>query len=255
MSEFHGRNVFVTGATSGIGRGIALAFAAEGARIGVVGRRRDAAEAVAEEITRAGGEAVVLVADVREPATIGSALDDFLAGDLALHVAINAAGLDIGRPLAEHTLEDFAAIFETNTRAVFVCLREEILRMRATSGGAIITVTSVAALRPFVSNSLYNASKSAAAMLTRTAAVEEAPHGIRINEIAPGPVDTPMLRGFFAEAAGAGWDIEKLRAQQPVRRLGVPEDIAQAALFLASARSSYICGACLPVDGGMHLVV
>ena len=125
--------------------------------------------------------------------------------------------------------------------------------MRAV-GGAIINVTSVSALRPFACNSVYNASKSAASMLTRTAAVEEGPNGIRINEIAPGPIDTPMLRKFFEDAKNAGWDWERLRQAQPLRRIGSPEDIAHAAVFLASSRAAYICGACLAIDGGMSLV-
>jgi NAD(P)-dependent dehydrogenase (short-subunit alcohol dehydrogenase family) len=124
--------------------------------------------------------------------------------------------------------------------------------MRSVGAGAIVNVSSIAGTKVIVGSAVYNASKSAVAMLSRTAAAEEGPNGIRINEVAPGPVDTPMLRGFFDHAAQAGTDggLEQIRQTLPLRRIGEPDDIAGAVLFLCSDRARYITGACLAVDGG-----
>ena len=222
--------------------------------MGVMGRRGEDAEETAALVRGRGGEGVSLVADVRSSVQIHDAIRSFVDDRAGLSAAVNCAGVDISHYLADYSVEEFDRVFETNTRGLFCCMQEEIALMRAGGGGAIVNVTSVAGLRPFLSNSVYNASKSAASMLTRTAAAEEGPNGIRINEIAPGPIDTPMLRKFFEDAKSAGWDLEKLRQSQPLRRIGSPEDVAYAAVFLASSRAAYICGACLAIDGGMSLV-
>lgn len=171
-----------------------------------------------------------------------------------LDVAVNCAGRDVARLLVDYTMDEFHAVLETNTRGLFCSMQEQIRRKRVTGRGAIVNVTFVAASRPLVSNAIYNARKSAVSMLTRTAAAEEGPNGIRINEVAPGPVLTPMLEGFFEDAAGSAWSLASLRDSLPLRQFSTPADIAHAVLFLASSKASNITGACLAVDGGMCLM-
>ncbi len=252
MGEFSNQNVFISGATSGIGRAAAVAFGREGARVGVFGRNEEAALRVCGEIASAGGEGVLLTGDVRSKAAVDAAMAHFLDGDRPLNLAVNAAGLDIAKEVRDYTEEEARAVLETNTLGLMFCLQAEIVRMRMEGAGAIVNVTSIAGTKVIVGNGIYNASKSAAAMLTRTAAAEEGPNGIRINEVAPGPVDTPMLRGFFddAEREGMEWGAEQIRQALPLRRIGEPDDIAGPVLFLCSERARYITGACLAADGG-----
>lgn len=255
MSEFKDSTVLVTGATSGIGQAIAIAFGRQGARVGILGRNREQAECTAADVQAAGGTADLLLVDLLNETALRTVIRKFVEAAGGLTAAVNAAGLDIENSVAEYTTAEFDAVYGTNVRSLLVCMQEEITPMRAAGKGAIVNVTSIAARSETPQNALYNSSKSAVSMLTRCAAMEEGPHGIRINELAPGPVDTPMLRGFFEKAQAAGIETgpEAVRAISPLRRIGQPEDLAHAALFLASSQAGYITGACLTADGGFSL--
>jgi len=253
--EFKNAPILVTGATSGIGQATAVAFGQQGARVGILGRNRDQAQRTAAMVQEAGGTADLLVVNLLDEPALRAAIREFIEQAGGLAVAVNAAGLDIENEVAGYSTADFDAVFGTNVRSLLVCMQEEIPPMRAAAQGAIINVTSIAARSEAPQNALYNASKAAVSMLTRCAAMEEGPNGIRINELAPGPVDTPMLQGFFekARAAGIPTGPEAVGAISPLRRIGKPEELAQAALFLASSNAAYITGACLTADGGFSL--
>lgn len=254
-SEFDGAVVLVTGATSGIGRAVAEAFGRERAHVGLLGRDASRASQVAETIHRAGGRAELVLADLRDAAAVGSALADFCRRHGSLRAAVNTAAVDREGGVFDCTLPDFDEVFEVNVRGLLVCLQAELAAMRPAGRGAIVNVTSISARLETPANALYNASKAAASMLTRCAALEEGPNGIRVNELAPGPVDTPMLRGYFEKARALGIQTgpEALAKVSPLGRIGRPEEIADAALFLCSEKAAYINGACLTADGGISL--
>lgn len=243
--RFEGRAVLVTGATSGIGRATALAFAGRGADLLLSGRDAARGAAVVEACAAAGARAAVF-----EPADLRCAMaaDRLAAAALQrfgrLDVAVNNAGHQEARaPLHEQSDAVYDAVLETNLRAVFQLLRAELRVMER--GAAVVNVASVSGLRnPNPDLSLYSASKAAVISLTRSAALEAAPRGIRVNGVAPGRVVTPMMLGSGIADMGA------VAAGLPLRRMGRPEEVAEAIAWLASERASYLCGHILVADGG-----
>ncbi|MBL8705466.1 MAG: SDR family oxidoreductase [Rhodospirillales bacterium] len=244
MTErFRDRVVLVTGGTSGIGRATALAFAKEGAAVAVVGR--DAARG--DEVTQAcGGGAVFLQADLADPRSCSAVVAQAVAKHGRIDIAFNNAGFQERRaPLHEQPDDVYDRVFDTNLRAVFLLMKAEIAAMLPHGRGVIVNNASVSGVRnPNPGLALYSASKAAAISLTRSAAMEYAPQGIRINAVSPGRVETPMML-----ASGIA-DMSAVAAGLPLRRLGTPEEVAAAVLFLASDEASFVVGQNLGVDGG-----
>jgi NAD(P)-dependent dehydrogenase (short-subunit alcohol dehydrogenase family) len=256
MGAFDGKVAFVTGASSGIGRATAIAFARAGASVGVCGRRRAEVEDTCSAAVAAGGRALPLLADIGDQDQVRAVFATLDQTFGRLDVAANCAGVDFNAAFLDYTAADFDRIFAANVKGLFLCLQQEILAMRRHGeGGAVVTVGSAAGHRPYPGNNLYNASKSTASMLTRSVAVECGPLGIRVNEVAPGPVLTPMLEGYMARetAAGRAMTAERLAAAVPLRRVASPEDIADVILFLCSPQAASITGAVLAADGGFVL--
>lgn len=237
----------VTGGGTGIGAATALAMVDAGARAVVVAGRREAAgtETVAACQER-GGEALFVRTDVSVEEQVAALMSTILDRYGRLDVAFNNAGhQESRRPLAEQSAYVFDEVFGVNARAVFLCLRHQLPVMADRGGGSIVVNASVSGVRnPNLGLSLYSASKAAVLSLVRSAALEYGPSGVRVNAIAPGRVATDMMLGSRVgtpEAVGAGL---------PLRRMGRPEEVAEAVVWVSSDRASFITGAMLPTDGG-----
>lgn len=248
MGSFDGKVALVTGSTGGIGRAAAVAFAREGARVIVTGRREAEGEETVRLARAAGGEAIYVRADVTVEAEVAALVDRAVAGYGRLDCAFNNAGFEVMAPLVDQTEENCDRTLDTNVKGVFFCLKYEIEAMKASGGGAIVNESSLAGITGIPDNSLYTASKHAVIGLTKVAALENAGAGIRVNALCPSAIDGAMLRGFMAHR---GLSEEQMTANVPIGRIGKPEDVAEAVLFLCSEKASYITGATLEVDGGM----
>ncbi len=245
-----GRVAVVTGGGSGIGRASALAFAHAGADLALVDRDADAAGEVAREVEALGRRAVARASDVGDPAAVEADAAAILAQFGRIDVLLTAAGWSCGGSVTTTSPEDWAKVFRTNVDGTWLWARAVIPAMQSQRGGAIITVASQLALAGGRGNSAYIASKGAILALTRTMALDYVADGIRVNALAPGAVDTPLL----ARAFGRATDPAAMRAasaqRHAMQRIGRPEEIAAAALFLAGDGASFITGTTLPVDGG-----
>jgi NAD(P)-dependent dehydrogenase (short-subunit alcohol dehydrogenase family) len=241
--------VLITGALTGIGRATALAFAREGARVVVSGRRDDAGQGLAAELRALGAEAEFLRADVRFEAEVRSLVEQTVERFGRLDVAVNNAGTEgqLG-PVADQSEANYRATFETNVLGVLLSLKHEMRVMLAQGSGAIVNLSSVAGQVGFAGASVYVASKHAVEGLTKSAALEGAAAGVRVNAVAPGPVATEMLDRFTGGDAAAK---DGFLASLPARRAGTPEEIAQTIVFLASDKARFLTGQSLAVDGGL----
>ena len=239
--------VLITGALTGIGRATALAFAREGARLVVSGRRREAGKALLEELRSRGVEAEFVEADVRKEADVRALVDKAVARFGRLDVAVNNAGTE-GQPgpLTAQSTESYAATFDTNVLGTVLSLKHELRIMGPQGEGSIINLSSTMGSRGAPGASMYVASKHAVEGLTKVAALEGAPNGVRVNAVAPGPIETGMLDRFTATPERKA----ALIAGVPVKRAGTPEEIAEAIVFLASSKASFITGQVVGVNGG-----
>lgn len=237
----------VTGGGSGIGRAICIRFAAEGAKVAVVDRDNTAAQAAATEVSRAGGSAVAIEHDIADVAAQPRVFDAIEMQFGCVTILVNNAGIGEHRPFLEVTPELWDRHHEINARGTFFLMQEGARRMIAAGrGGSIINVTSVVAERPWLHNTAYAASKAAVRIATAYAATELGPYGIRVNNLAPGPTDTPLSAPRYMDT-----DYRRdILNSVPLGRLGTPDDLANAALFLASDHASFITGVTLAVDGG-----
>jgi len=239
--------VLITGALTGIGRATALAFAREGARLIVSGRREAEGQALAKELRGLGAEAEYVTADVRKEEDARNLVNKTVARFGRLDVAVNNAGTE-GQPgpLTEQTEEAYAATFDTNVLGVMLSLKHELRVMYPQKHGSIINISSVAGRIGFPGASVYVASKHAVEGLTKSAALEAAPTGVRVNAVAPGPIETPMLDRFV----GSEENKKHLLQHIPIQRAGDAGEVAQTILFLASEKASYVTGQSYAVDGG-----
>ena len=239
--------VLITGALTGIGRATALAFAHEGARIVVSGRRDEAGQALAAELRNLGAEAEYVRVDVRHDDEVRSLVDQTIARFGRLDVAVNSAGTE-GKPgpVTEQSAESYAATFDANVLGTVLSMKHELRVMQTQGHGSIVNLSSTMGHKAAPGASMYTASKHAVEGLTKAAALEGAAFGVRVNAVAPGPTDTDMLNRFTGSAdRKAG-----LIAGVPLKRAGAPEEIAQAIVFLASDKASFVTGQIVSVDGG-----
>ena len=242
-----GKIAIITGAGSGIGRATALAFAHEGARIVVSGRRDEAGQALATELRALGAESEFVHADVRREDDVRKLVDRTVERFGRLDVAVNNAGTE-GQPgpLTEQSAETYAATFDTNVLGTILSLKHEMRVMLAQRHGSIVNLSSTMGSRGAAGASMYVASKHAVEGLTKAAALEGAASGVRVNAVAPGPVETEMLNRFTGSAdRKAG-----LVAGVPAKRAGKPEEIAQTIVFLASDKADFLTGQIIGVNGG-----
>jgi NAD(P)-dependent dehydrogenase (short-subunit alcohol dehydrogenase family) len=250
--EFNGRTVIVTGASSGIGRSTAEAFGRAGASVVLVGRNERSLGEVAGEISGVGGKAATCVADVTAgdaPATIvGRAIDAF--GDI--DVLVNAAGVIAAAPLEATTDDTWDSMMGINVRAPFRLMREALPHL-VKRKGTVVNVSSVNGLRSFAGVLAYNVSKAALDHLTRCAAIELAPAGVRVNAVNPGVTITNLHRRSGMDEEKYAAFLERSKTTHPLGRPGDPNEIAELILFLASGRSSWMTGETIPIDGGRHL--
>lgn len=239
--------MLVTGAASGIGRAAARQFAAEGARVVLTDLDEEGLGRVSEEIRAAGGTCVALKADVTSDADVEAMVSRTLQEFGAIHVLVNNAG--VGQFMPFHTMqeEDWDLVMEVNAKAIFRCSRAVVPVMIEQNYGRIVNVTSIMGEVAAVAQSAYNASKGAAKMLTQGMARDLAEFNILVNAVAPGMVVTGLTERMFADDEQRAWFEERI----PLRRIGQPEEIAPAILFLASDEARYITGATLKVDGGL----
>jgi NAD(P)-dependent dehydrogenase (short-subunit alcohol dehydrogenase family) len=254
--RFENKVIVITGATSGIGRAAALAFAAEGGKVGFCGRRELLGRQVEQEIRSHGGEAFYIKADVRNEAEVKSFVDQVVQRYGRLDVAFNNAGITFERLLHEYTSQQWDDVLNTNLRGVFLAMKYQIPYMLAAGGGNIVVTSSSNAIATTEHRSAYTASKRGLVGLVQSAALDYAAKGIRINALIPGTTDTDLVRraAGMESAPDAIWEVaarQWAKSHVPgLQRMATPQEIAAFALVLASADHPYMTGAQMVLDGG-----
>ncbi|GGR30209.1 glucose 1-dehydrogenase [Streptomyces netropsis] len=249
-ARFTGKTALVTGGGTGIGRAIALAFAREGARVVVAGRRAEPLEETVSLIEAEGGEAAAITADVTRSEDVQALVRRTVERFGGLDVAVNNVGLFVPpAKLADIPEEDWQSVIATNLTGVYLSMKYEVGHMRAHGGGAVVNVSSnLGAHMRKASLAAYATSKAAVSALTRNAALDHIGDGVRINAISPGPIETPMSSRPGESAPDKA---ERMSREVPVGRAGTPEEVAAAVLYLAGEEAGYTVGAELVLDGGV----
>ena len=240
--------VLITGALTGIARATALAYAKKGAKIVAAGRHDDAGAALVVELLAAGAEAEFVKADVRHEDDVRALVDATVKRFGRLDIAVNAAGTE-GQPgpAVDQTPETYAATFDTNVLGTILSMKHELRVMLAQGSGSIVNISSTFGHEGGAGASIYAASKHAVEGLTKSVALEMGTQGIRVNAVAPGPIQTGMLDRF----TGGGEDVKNYLANlNAQKRIGKPEEVAQAIIYIASEEASFVTGHILSVDGG-----
>jgi NAD(P)-dependent dehydrogenase (short-subunit alcohol dehydrogenase family) len=247
-NRFVGKVAFVTGAASGIGRATAVAFAQEGARVAILDRTEEVLRETADAIRNAGAEVLTLACDVAQPDQVEAAIKRVVTAFGQLDIAFNNAGVENkAAPVAEIELDEWDRILDINLRGTFVCMKHELAQMVRQCGGVIVNTSSGAGIRGVAGGASYAASKHAIIGLTKSAALDYAKQNIRVNAILPGNIETPMMDRF------TGGDIQKAIDLEPVGRLGKPQEIADAVLWMTADLGAFVTGAAISVDGGWSL--
>ena len=250
-ARFSGKSVLVTGASSGIGRATARALGTEGANVALAGRRRERLDEVAAEIPAHGGRALVLVGDVRDEATVTRWASECEAAFGGLDGLVNAAGV-IGNGALDATASaEWDRLMDSNVRSLYLMTRaaSELLKAKR---GSVVNLSSVAATRPYAGLAAYCVSKAAVDMITRCAALDLAPFGVRVNAVNPGVVVTELHTVTSAVADYAAF-LERGRTTHPIGRVGTADEVAALILYLLSDEAGWVTGACMPIDGGRAL--
>jgi NAD(P)-dependent dehydrogenase (short-subunit alcohol dehydrogenase family) len=254
VNELIGKVAIVTGGASGIGAGIVEKFLAEGARVVIADVERERGEELA---TKLGGDVVFRSADVSSPEQIGALVSGAVETFGRLDIMVNNAGVSskMHRSFLDDDLADFQRVMSVNVLGVMAGTRDAARQMATSGGGSIINMSSIGGIQAGGGVMTYRASKAAVIMFTKSAAIELAQYEVRVNAIAPGNIPTPLLQTTTDKSPGelARFEHairEQMRADRPLKREGTPDDIAEAALYLAGDRSRYVTGTVLPVDGG-----
>jgi NAD(P)-dependent dehydrogenase (short-subunit alcohol dehydrogenase family) len=248
MERLRGKRIIVTGAGSGIGRAIALRFAAEGARVVISDVDEEAAARVAAE---AGGETLVRKTDVTSTGEVETLVQTSVEEWGGLDVMVNNAGIGVAGTTTVTTEEDYERVMDVCLRGTFLGMKHAIPAIRDSEGGSVINMSSVAALVGIADRAVYSAAKGAILAITRAAAIDHVEEGVRVNCIAPGTVDTPWIGRITAGYDDPEEARRNMQARQPHGRLVTPEEIAAMAAYLASDESASVIGACMVVDGGV----
>jgi NAD(P)-dependent dehydrogenase (short-subunit alcohol dehydrogenase family) len=254
--RFENKVVIITGATSGIGRAAALAFAAEGGKVGFCGRRENLGHEVEQEIRSKGGEAIYIRADVRVEAEVKAFVDQIATRYGRLDVAFNNAGITLEKPLHEYSSQEWDDVVNTNLRGVFLATKYEIPHMLAGGGGNIVVTSSSNAIATTEKRSAYTSSKRGLVGLVQSAALDYAQKSIRVNALIPGTTDTALVRrsAGMENAPDAVWEVtakQWAKSHVPgLERMATPDEIAAFALVLASDDHPYMTGSQMVIDGG-----
>ena len=251
QDRFTGKIAFVTGGGAGIGRATALAFAAEGAQIAVVDKAHDKAVETVQAIEATGGRALAIACDTAEADQVQAALSKAVAEFGGIDIAFNNAGVEQEpAKVADLDEAEWDRIVNTDLRGTFLCMKYEIPHLLQRGGGSIINISSGAGVRAVPEQSAYTAAKFAVVGLTQAAALEYVTQNVRINAICPGNIDTSMMERV---SGGTDEGYKKVISQEPVGRLGRPEEIAAAALYLCSDAAAFTVGLAMSVDGGQSV--
>jgi NAD(P)-dependent dehydrogenase (short-subunit alcohol dehydrogenase family) len=247
MASLSGKVAIVTGGSSGIGKATAIAFAREGAKVVVASRREKEGQETVKQVQSAGSEGFFIKTDVSKETDVSAMVEKTIATYGHLDYAFNNAGIEqIPTPLVEQTEETFDQVMDINVKGVWLCMKHQIPQMLVSGGGAIVNMSSIAGMIGAPGLPIYVASKHAVLGLTKSVALEYAKEGIPINAVCPGVIETDLLDRAFANQEVK----ERLIAMHPIGRVGKPEEIVEAVVWLCSDKASFVTGQSLPLDGG-----